>query len=83
MPGRRVMHISMRHHFSLLHPSTESEGAHIYIPQMCYGRDKSEIGWDVRIALTAYRSFSSRDYLNAQRLRYVSTRPAHDGHYCC
>ncbi|KAL6653505.1 hypothetical protein ACP70R_009083 [Stipagrostis hirtigluma subsp. patula] len=31
--------------------------------------DKSEIGWDVRIALSAYRSFSSRDYLNAQRLR--------------
>ncbi|GJN28557.1 hypothetical protein PR202_gb16697 [Eleusine coracana subsp. coracana] len=31
--------------------------------------DKSEIGWDVRIGLTAYKSFSSRDYLNAQRLR--------------
>ncbi|RLM69316.1 hypothetical protein C2845_PM17G02870 [Panicum miliaceum] len=30
---------------------------------------KSEIGWDVRIGLSAYRSFSSRDYLNAQRLR--------------
>lgn len=35
------------------------------------GMDRSEIGWDVRIALTAYKSFSSRDYLNAQRLRYV------------
>jgi hypothetical protein len=32
-------------------------------------RDRSEIGWDVRIGLSAYRSFSSRDYLNAQRLR--------------
>ncbi|XP_062197363.1 uncharacterized protein LOC133900274 [Phragmites australis] len=31
--------------------------------------DKSGVGWDVRIALSAYRSFSSRDYLNAQRLR--------------
>ncbi|CAO2145738.1 unnamed protein product [Urochloa humidicola] len=31
--------------------------------------DRSEIGWDVRIGLSAYRSFSSRDYLNAQRLR--------------
>ncbi|KAG2560450.1 hypothetical protein PVAP13_8KG062400 [Panicum virgatum] len=30
---------------------------------------RSEIGWDVRIGLSAYRSFSSRDYLNAQRLR--------------
>jgi hypothetical protein len=35
-----------------------------------YGRDRSEIGWDVRIALSAYGSFSSRDYLNSQRLRY-------------
>uniref|UniRef100_A0A453HM62 Amidase domain-containing protein n=1 Tax=Aegilops tauschii subsp. strangulata TaxID=200361 RepID=A0A453HM62_AEGTS len=32
-------------------------------------RDKSEIGWDVRIALSAYGSFSSRAYLNAQRIR--------------
>ncbi|KAL6870892.1 hypothetical protein ACP4OV_014740 [Aristida adscensionis] len=31
--------------------------------------DKSEIGWDVRISLNAFQSFSSRDYLNAQRLR--------------
>nr|CAB3491048.1 unnamed protein product [Digitaria exilis] len=31
--------------------------------------DRSEIGWDVRIGLSAYRSFSSKDYLNAQRLR--------------
>ncbi|KAM3311860.1 hypothetical protein ACQJBY_032081 [Aegilops geniculata] len=31
--------------------------------------DKSEIGWDVRIALSAYGSFSSRAYLNAQRIR--------------
>lgn len=30
---------------------------------------KSEIGWDVRIALSAYGSFSSRAYLNSQRLR--------------
>uniref|UniRef100_A0A804MJV4 Amidase domain-containing protein n=1 Tax=Zea mays TaxID=4577 RepID=A0A804MJV4_MAIZE len=29
----------------------------------------SEVGWDVRIALSAYGSFSSRDYLSAQRLR--------------
>ncbi|CAM0874629.1 unnamed protein product [Alopecurus aequalis] len=31
--------------------------------------DKSEIGWDVRIALSAYGSFSSRAYLNSQRIR--------------
>ncbi|XP_037421661.1 fatty acid amide hydrolase-like [Triticum dicoccoides] len=31
--------------------------------------DKSEIGWDVRIVLSAYGSFSSRAYLNAQRIR--------------
>ncbi|KAG8090719.1 hypothetical protein GUJ93_ZPchr0011g28371 [Zizania palustris] len=31
--------------------------------------NKSEIGWDVRIALSAYGSFSSRAYLNSQRLR--------------
>ncbi|WVZ54103.1 hypothetical protein U9M48_004961, partial [Paspalum notatum var. saurae] len=31
--------------------------------------NRSEIGWDVRIGLSAYRSFSSRDYLNSQRLR--------------
>ncbi|KAF0895823.1 hypothetical protein E2562_016556 [Oryza meyeriana var. granulata] len=30
---------------------------------------KSEIGWDVRIALSAYGSFSSRAYLNSQRIR--------------
>ncbi|KAK8965846.1 Fatty acid amide hydrolase [Platanthera guangdongensis] len=28
-----------------------------------------EIGWDARIALRIYSSFSSRDYLNAQRIR--------------
>uniref|UniRef100_A0ACD5WB14 Uncharacterized protein n=1 Tax=Avena sativa TaxID=4498 RepID=A0ACD5WB14_AVESA len=31
--------------------------------------DRCEIGWDVRIALSAYGSFSSRAYLNAQRIR--------------
>uniref|UniRef100_A0A0D9XPI1 Amidase domain-containing protein n=1 Tax=Leersia perrieri TaxID=77586 RepID=A0A0D9XPI1_9ORYZ len=30
---------------------------------------KSEIGWDVRIALSAYGSFSNRAYLNSQRIR--------------
>ncbi|EEC67751.1 hypothetical protein EE612_053754 [Oryza sativa] len=30
---------------------------------------KSEIGWDVRIALSAYGSFGSRAYLNSQRIR--------------
>ncbi|XP_038989834.1 uncharacterized protein LOC103701393 [Phoenix dactylifera] len=29
----------------------------------------AEIGWDARIALRVYRSFSSKDYLNAQRIR--------------
>lgn len=38
---------------------------------MHVARDKSEIGWDVRIALSAYGSFSSRAYLNAQRIRSV------------
>ncbi|MQL79405.1 hypothetical protein Taro_011832 [Colocasia esculenta] len=31
--------------------------------------DFGEIGWDARIALCVYSSFSSREYLNAQRLR--------------
>ncbi|KAM0882201.1 hypothetical protein ACQ4PT_032479 [Festuca glaucescens] len=30
---------------------------------------RSEIGWDVRVALGVYGSFSSRAYLNSQRLR--------------
>ncbi|KAF0888458.1 hypothetical protein E2562_014267 [Oryza meyeriana var. granulata] len=30
---------------------------------------RSEIGWDVRVALSVYGSFSSRAYLNSQRLR--------------
>ncbi|XBJ20783.1 hypothetical protein VPH35_011552 [Triticum aestivum] len=30
---------------------------------------RSEIGWDVRVALAVYGSFSSRAYLNSQRLR--------------
>ncbi|KAL7618383.1 hypothetical protein Lser_V15G03075 [Lactuca serriola] len=30
---------------------------------------KSESGWDVRVALSIYASFNSRDYLNAQRIR--------------
>lgn len=30
---------------------------------------RSEIGWDARVALSVYGSFSSRAYLNAQRLR--------------
>ncbi|OEL29244.1 Fatty acid amide hydrolase [Dichanthelium oligosanthes] len=31
--------------------------------------ERSEIGWDARVALSVYGSFSSRAYLNAQRLR--------------
>ncbi|KAK1646901.1 hypothetical protein QYE76_064706 [Lolium multiflorum] len=31
--------------------------------------NKSQIGWDVRIALSAYGSFSSKAYLNSQRIR--------------
>ncbi|URD89565.1 Amidase [Musa troglodytarum] len=31
--------------------------------------DHAEIGWDARVALSVYGSFSSRDYLNAQRIR--------------
>ncbi|XP_076944890.1 fatty acid amide hydrolase-like isoform X2 [Bidens hawaiensis] len=30
---------------------------------------RSESGWDVRVALSIYGSFDSRDYLNAQRIR--------------
>ncbi|KQJ92076.1 hypothetical protein BRADI_4g41550v3 [Brachypodium distachyon] len=30
---------------------------------------RSEIGWDVRVALAVYGSFSSRAYLNSQRIR--------------
>ncbi|KAK3136216.1 hypothetical protein QOZ80_5BG0429840 [Eleusine coracana subsp. coracana] len=30
---------------------------------------RSEIGWDARVALSVYGSFSSRAYLNSQRLR--------------
>jgi hypothetical protein len=40
-------------------------------------RNKSEIGWDVRIALSAYGSFSSKAYLNSQRIRWV---PGHIPH---
>ena len=36
-----------------------------------YDRKRSEIGWDVRVALGVYGSFSSRAYLNSQRLRYA------------
>ncbi|KAI3707516.1 hypothetical protein L6452_26116 [Arctium lappa] len=32
-------------------------------------QDKSESGVDVRVALSAYGAFNSRDYLNAQRIR--------------
>ncbi|WVZ88555.1 hypothetical protein U9M48_035063 [Paspalum notatum var. saurae] len=31
--------------------------------------NRSEIGWDARVALSVYGSFSSRAYLNSQRLR--------------
>lgn len=31
--------------------------------------DKSELGWDARVALAVYGAFSSREYLNAQRIR--------------
>jgi hypothetical protein len=34
-----------------------------------HGRKRSEIGWDARVALSVYGSFSSRAYLNSQRLR--------------
>ncbi|RZC54476.1 hypothetical protein C5167_013335 [Papaver somniferum] len=30
---------------------------------------RSELGWDARVALTVYASFSSGEYLNAQRVR--------------
>ncbi|KAK4416645.1 Fatty acid amide hydrolase [Sesamum alatum] len=30
---------------------------------------KAEIGWDVRVGLSVYSSFDSREYLNAQRIR--------------
>jgi len=36
---------------------------------ICGGRKRSEIGWDARVALSVYGSFSSRAYLNSQRLR--------------
>ncbi|KAM0052501.1 putative fatty acid amide hydrolase [Helianthus debilis subsp. tardiflorus] len=32
-------------------------------------KGRSESGWDVRVALSIYGSFDSRDYLNAQRIR--------------
>lgn len=38
---------------------------------MALGSKRSEIGWDARVALSVYGSFSSRAYLNAQRLRCV------------
>ncbi|XP_055825645.1 fatty acid amide hydrolase-like isoform X2 [Solanum dulcamara] len=31
--------------------------------------NKEELGWDARIALSVYGSFSSQEYLNAQRIR--------------
>ncbi|WOL00873.1 hypothetical protein Cni_G09586 [Canna indica] len=35
--------------------------------------DYGEIGWDARVALSIYGSFSSKDYLNAQRIRNRQT----------
>lgn len=32
-------------------------------------RDKAVLGWDARVALAVYGAFSSREYLNAQRIR--------------
>ncbi|KAL3324032.1 hypothetical protein AABB24_038281, partial [Solanum stoloniferum] len=31
--------------------------------------NKDEVGWDARVALSVYGSFSSQEYLNAQRIR--------------
>nr|XP_009616211.1 fatty acid amide hydrolase-like [Nicotiana tomentosiformis] len=31
--------------------------------------NKEELGWDARVALSVYGSFSSQEYLNAQRIR--------------
>ncbi|KAL0343219.1 UNVERIFIED_CONTAM: Fatty acid amide hydrolase [Sesamum angustifolium] len=33
------------------------------------GRNKAEVGWDVRVGLSVYSSFHSHEYLNAQRIR--------------
>ncbi|KAL9678097.1 hypothetical protein QQ045_015936 [Rhodiola kirilowii] len=32
-------------------------------------RDRAESGWDVRVALSVYGAFKSKEYLNAQRIR--------------
>lgn len=32
-------------------------------------RDFKELGWDVRVALAVYGAFSSKDYIQAQRIR--------------
>ncbi|XP_042439047.1 fatty acid amide hydrolase-like [Zingiber officinale] len=36
--------------------------------------DRAEIGWDARVALSVYGSFTSKDYLNAQRIRNRQTQ---------
>nr|XP_019066933.1 fatty acid amide hydrolase-like [Solanum lycopersicum] len=36
--------------------------------------NKDEVGWDARVAVSVYGSFSSQEYLNAQRIRCNDTR---------
>lgn len=34
-------------------------------------RDFKELGWDARVALAVYGAFSSKEYIKAQKIRYV------------
>lgn len=34
-------------------------------------RNMDEVGWDARAALSLYGAFDSKEYLNAQRIRYL------------
>lgn len=36
-----------------------------------YQRHVAELGWDARVALSVYGSFSSKEYIKAQKLRLV------------
>lgn len=45
-----------------------SEASNSVIPYL-EKMNASELGWDARVALPVYGSFSSREYLNAQRIR--------------
>ena len=37
-------------------------------------RNMNEVGWDARVALSIYGAFDGKEYLNAQRIRYLTVQ---------